>query len=85
MRVSGAARFVSSPTGKAQLEVAGRPMFELNAVAALIWQQLANNSSVDTIVTQLVASFGASQEQARQDITDFIEILKKRWLVFDEE
>jgi hypothetical protein len=85
MRVSVAARFVSGPTGKAQLEVAGRPMFELNAVAAFIWQQLASNSSADMIVTQLVASFGASQEQARHDVTNFIEILKKQWLVFDEE
>jgi hypothetical protein len=85
MRVSGAARFVSGPTGKAQLEVAGRPMFELNVVAAFIWQQLAGKSSADMIVAQVVASFGASQEQARRDVTNFIEILKKHWLVFDEE
>jgi hypothetical protein len=85
MRVSGTAQFVSSPTGKAQLKVAGRPMFELNAVAAFIWQQLACKSSADMIVAQLVASFGASQEQARHDVTNFIETLKKHWLVFDEE
>ena len=85
MRVSGAARFVSGPTGKAQLEVAGRPMFELNVVAAFIWQQLAGKSSADMIVAQVVASFGASQEQARRDVTNFIEILKKHWLVYDEE
>jgi len=85
MKVSGAARFVSGPTGKAQLEVAGRPMFELNAVAAFIWQQMASNSSPDMIVAQLVASFGASEEQARNDVTNFLEILKKHWLVYDEE
>ena len=85
MRVSGVARFVSGPTGKAQLEVAGRPMFQLNAVAAFIWQQLASNSSPDMIIAQLVASFGASEEQARNDVTNFIEILKKHWLVCDEE
>jgi hypothetical protein len=85
MRVSGAARFVFGPTGKAQLEVAGRPMFELNAVAAFIWQQLAGNSSANTIVAQLVASFGVSEEQARHDVTNFIETLKKHWLVYDQE
>ena len=85
MRVSRAARFVSGPTGKAQLEVAGHPMFQLNAVAAFIWQQLASNSSPDLIVAQLVGSFGASEEQARDDVTNFIETLKKHWLVCDEE
>ena len=85
MRVSGAARFVSGPTGKAQLEVAGRPMFQLNTVAAFIWQQLASNSSPDMIVAQLGASFGASEEQARNDVTNFIDTLKKHWLVCDEE
>ena len=85
MKVSGAARFVSDPTGKAHLEVAGRPMFQLNAVAAFIWQQLAGNSSVDIIVAQLVESFDASEEQARNDVTNFIDVLKKHWLVYDEE
>jgi len=60
-------------------------MFELNPVAAFIWQQLASNVSVEMIVVQLVASFGASQEQAKRDVTNFIEILKKHWLVYDYE
>ena len=67
------------------MEVAGRPMFELNAVAAFIWQQVAGNSSADMIVAQLVASFGVSQEQARNDVTNFIGVLRKNWLVYDEE
>jgi hypothetical protein len=85
MRVSGAACFVSGPTGKARLQVAGRPMFELNSVAALIWRELASDSSPEMIVAKLVASFGASEEQAKNDVTNFIEILKKHWLVYDKE
>lgn len=85
MRVSGAARLVSSSAGKAQLEVAGRPMFELNPVAAFIWQQLASNLPADMIVGQLVALFDVSQEQAKRDVTNFIEILQKHWLVYDDE
>ena len=85
MKVSGGARLVSSSTGKAQLEVAGRPMFELNPVAVFIWQQLARKLSADMIVVQLVALFGASQEQARRDVTNFIALLKKHWLVYDDE
>jgi hypothetical protein len=60
-------------------------MFELNPVAAFIWQQLANNLSADMIVVQLVALFGASQEETKRDVTNFIEILKKHWLVYDDE
>jgi len=60
-------------------------MFELNPVAAFIWQQLASDLSADMIVGQLVALFGASQEQAKRDVTNFIEILKKHWLVYDDE
>lgn len=85
MKVSSVARLVSGSTGKAQLEVAGRPMFELNPVAAFIWQQLASNLSAEMIVAQLVALFGASQEQAKRDVTNFIEVLKKRCLVLDDE
>ena len=85
MKVSGAARLVSSSAGKAQLEVAGRPMFELNPVAAFIWQQLASNLPADMIVGQLVALFDVSQEQAKRDVTNFIEILQKHWLVYDDE
>jgi len=84
MKISNVARLVSGSAGKAQLEVAGHPMFQLNAAATFIWHQLASNSSPDMIVAPLVASFGASEEQARKDVTNFIEILKKHWLVFDE-
>ena len=85
MKVSSAARLVSGSAGKAQLEVAGRPMFELNPVATFIWQHLASNLSAEIIVAQLVASFGVSREQAKRDVTNFIEILKTHWLIFDDE
>jgi hypothetical protein len=60
-------------------------MFELNPVASFIWQQLESDLPADMIVGQLVALFGASQEQAKRDVTNFIEILKKHWLVYDDE
>jgi hypothetical protein len=85
MKVSGVARLISSSTGKAQLEVAGRSMFELNPVAAIIWQQLASHMPPEAIVDRLVTLFGTSQEQASRDVANFIEVLKKHWLVFDDE
>jgi predicted FMN-binding regulatory protein PaiB len=60
-------------------------MFELNPVAAFIWQQLASNLSAEMIVVRLVASFGASQEQAKRDVANFIQVLKQRYLVYDDE
>jgi hypothetical protein len=85
MKVSPVARLVSGLAGKAQLEVAGRLMFELNPVAAFVWRQLASNSSADMIVVQLVELFGACQEEARRDVANFIETLRKNWLVYDDE
>jgi hypothetical protein len=85
MKVSGMARLVTGSAGKARLEVGGRPIFELNPVAAFIWQQLTNDLAVDMIVVQLVAMFSASQKQAKGDITNLIEILKKHWLIYDDE
>jgi coenzyme PQQ synthesis protein D (PqqD) len=85
MKVSPVARLVSDLSGKPQLEVAGRLMFELNPVAAFIWRQLASNLSADMIVVQLTELFGASQDQAKRDVAKFIETLKKHWLVCDDE
>lgn len=85
MKISGVVRLVSSSTGKAELEVAGRSMFELNPVAAFIWQQLANQMAAEEIVNRLVTLFGASHEQASRDVENFIQVLKKHWLVFNDE
>jgi len=60
-------------------------MFELNTVGAVIWQQLASNVPADMIVGYLVELFGASHEQANRDVTNFVEVLKKHWLVYDDE
>ncbi len=85
MKVSPVARLVTDLSGKPQLEVAGRLMFELNPVAAFIWRQLASNSPTDVIIVQLVDLLGASQEQATRDVANFLELLKKHWLAYDDE
>ena len=85
MKISPVARLVSDLSGKPQLEVAGRLMFELNPIAAFIWRQLASDSSTDVIIVQLVELFGASQKQAQRDVANLIEMLKKHWLVYDDE
>src|SRR5712664_3223013 len=84
MKVSGVALLVSQPGGKATLEVAGRPMFELNPVAALIWESLAVGLPTQEIVGQLAGRFNISEERAASDVTNFIKLLTKHLLLVDD-
>src|SRR6266849_1463643 len=84
MKVSGAALLVSQPGGKATLEVAGRPMFELNPVAALIWENLAAGLPTQEIIGQLARRFNIPEERAASDVTNFIELLAQHLLLIDD-
>ncbi len=84
MQVSGVALLVSNSEGKAILEVAGRPLFELNPVGAIIWEKLATGLPPREIIAQFVTRFGISEEQAAADVTNFIELLRQHFLVYDD-
>ena len=84
MKMSGVAHLVSRPDGKARLEVAGRPMFELNSVAAIIWKQLAAGLSSQEIIGQLVARFDVSEQRAANDVTQFVNFFTEHLLLFDD-
>lgn len=84
MKVSRVALLVSQPGGKATLEVAGRPMFELNLVAALIWESLAVGLSAKEIIGQLASRFNITEERAASDITNFIKLLAQHLLLVDD-
>jgi hypothetical protein len=84
MKVSGAVLLVSQPGGKATLEVGGRPMFELNPVAALIWENLAVGLPIQEIIGQLAGRFNIPEERAASDVTKFIELLKQHLLLVDD-
>jgi len=84
MKVSGAALLVSQPSGKATLEVAGRPMFELNPVAALIWENLAVGLPTQEIIAHLAGRFNIPEERAASDVTNFIKLLTQHLLLVDD-
>jgi len=84
MKVSGVAQLVSNPDGRARLEVAGRPMFELNSVAAVIWEHLQAGLSIQEIISKLVAQFDVSEQRAAYDVTKFVNLLAEHLLVFDD-
>jgi len=84
MKVSGVAYLVSQPGGKATLEVAGRPMFELNPVAALIWESLAVGLPSQEIISQLARRFDIPEERAAGDVAKFITLLTQHLLLVDD-
>lgn len=84
MKVSGVALLVSTSDGKARLEVAGRPMFDLNPVATIIWEKLTVGLPTQEIISLLVAKFNISNERATNDVRNFIESLRNHLLVVDD-
>ncbi len=84
MKVSGVAFLVSQPGGKATLEVAGRPMFELNPVAVLIWENLAVGLPTHEIIAQLAGRYNIPEERAASDVTRFIDLLAHHLLLVDD-
>ncbi len=84
MQISGVARIGTTSDGKTILEVAGRPAFELNGIAATIWAKLVAGFSPEEIKSQLIAEYGASEELVARDLTKFIKKLKGHLLVYDD-
>lgn len=84
MMISGLANLVSKSDDKAALEVAGRPVFELNSVAVIIWEHLAAGIQTEEIVSQLVERFHIPEKQAANDVTNFLELLREHLLVLDD-
>jgi len=84
LQISGVARVGTTLDGKTILEVAGRPTFELNSVAATIWAKLVAGSSPEEIKSQLIAEYGAPEELVARDVAKFIKKLKDHLLVYDD-
>jgi len=83
MQTSIIARSISAPDGKAMLEVAGRPFFQLNSVAAAIWTKLSEGLSTQQIISQITTQYSVSEERVTRDVNNFIGMLKQNDLVKD--
>src|SRR5438477_362655 len=84
MQVSSIARAVSTPESKALLEIAGRPLFQLNSVSAAIWAKLAEGRSTQQIIRQIAAQFNVSVERVTNDVNGFVETLRQNDLAKDD-
>lgn len=83
MEISTLVRAVTTPGGKAVLEVAGEPFFEMNSVAAAIWSELTQGASPQQVIGRLTKRFDAPEEQVAKDVHSLVEILKENHLVKD--
>ncbi len=69
------------PVGNTALEFNG--MIMLNAVSRIIWESLSMGATIDEIVTAVTDKFEVSAEEARADITEFIDKLREINIIED--
>ena len=56
-------------------------MIQLNQTGAFIWQQLEAGKNEDEILSLMLEKYEISEEKAKEDITLFIEKLRKDNLI----
>ena len=67
-------RFNQTPTGP--MLVRGMEAFELNEVGLSVWRMCDGQHSVDDIVKEIADGFAVGQQQASEDVTEFISALR---------
>ena len=63
------------------VDAAASRLHELNGPAALIWEGLAAGKSEPRIVSDLLAEFEVSENEARSDLREFIGELSRSGLI----
>ena len=66
---------VAIPVGQAALRFNG--MIMLNDVSRVIWESLQQETDLEQIVTAVTDAFEVSREEARTDIVEFLDKLRK--------
>ena len=70
---------VAIPVGKTALQLNG--MILLNDVSKVIWQCLEQNADLADTITAVTDAFEVSREEAKADILEFLEKLRKLQLL----
>jgi hypothetical protein len=55
--------------------------FTLNPSAAVLWEHLVRGCDYETLITALVARYGLPEEEAADDVLQFVQQLTSRGLV----
>jgi len=61
----------------------GGEILVLNEVGAEVWQMLDGEHDVDAIVAHVVQSFDVDEAQARADVVEFLESLRRHGALAD--
>lgn len=56
-------------------------MITVNETGAFLWKMLEKGTEIDELVTSLTGEFDVSEEIAKEDITDFINVLKDKGIL----
>lgn len=56
----------------------------LNETAAFLWQKLQGGTQADELVSSLLVEYEVGEEQAREDVSEFLALLKERKVLADE-
>jgi hypothetical protein len=59
----------------------GAMIFDLNLVAAFVWDLLDGRRSIDELASRVRAQFGPSVPDARRDVAQLLEALEQKELV----
>ena len=70
---------VAIPVGQTALQLSG--MILLNDVSQVIWACLEQETDLDRIIAAVTDTFEVSSEEARTDILEFLEKLRKLQLL----
>ena len=70
---------VAIPVGQAALKLNG--MILLNDVSKVIWERLEQGTELEGLVTSVTDAFAVSYQEARTDILEFLDKLRKLQLL----
>ena len=84
-RVSDTVRSTHNQDGAIVLDVRQGQMFNVNFVGSRILELLKSGSGESMIVDQISREFGVCRDLAEKDVRTFLQNLKKRQLVEEQE
>ena len=84
-RVSDTVRSTHNRDGAIVLDLRQGQMFNLNFVGSRILELVKSGSAESAIVDEISREFDVSQDVAEKDVHEFLQNLKKRQLVEEQE
>jgi hypothetical protein len=71
--------FIVVPVGKAAVDFNG--IITLNETGSFLWKEMIQETTMAILLKQLISTYQVSEEIAKQDLLQFIDVLKKAELL----